>query len=119
MKVRESGWRVSIGVLLLFLLAPLALGEESPKIDLNTATLSQLDSLPGIGPVIAERILELREKSGPYKRIEDLMNIRGIGEKKFLKLKDLITVTTPKPKSEGDLESLEFGQRSALRAKAG
>ncbi len=102
MKVRESGWRVSIGVLLFSLLAPLALGEERPKIDLNTATLSQLDSLPGIGPVIAERILELREKSGPYKRIEDLMNIRGIGEKKFLKLKDLITVKTPRQVSDGN-----------------
>ena len=42
MKVREPGWRVSIGVLLLFLLAPLALGEEMPRIDLNKATLSQL-----------------------------------------------------------------------------
>ena len=110
MKVRESGWRVSIGVLLFFLLAPPTLGEESPKIDLNTATLSQLDSLPGIGPVIAERILELREKSGPYKRIEDLMNIRGIGEKKFLKLKDLITVKTPKPKSEGKIQDPEIQQ---------
>ncbi len=102
MKVRESGWRVSTEVLLLFLLVPPTLGEESPKIDLNTATLSQLDSLPGIGPVIAERILELREKSGPYKRIEDLMNIRGIGEKKFLKLKDLITVKTPRQGSDGN-----------------
>ncbi len=108
MKVRESGWRVSIGVLLLFLLAPLALGEEIPKIDLNTATLSQLNGLPGIGPVIAERILELREKSGPYKRIEDLMNIRGIGEKKFLKLKDLITVKTPKQESEGKIQNSEI-----------
>jgi competence protein ComEA len=75
-----------------------------PRIDLNKATLSQLDSLPGIGPVIAERILELREKSGPYKRIEDLMNIRGIGEKKFLKLKDLITVKPPKQGSDGNLQ---------------
>ncbi len=108
MKVRESGWRVSIGVLLLFLLAPLALGEEIPQIDLNTATLSQLNGLPGIGPVIAERILELREKSGPYKRIEDLMNIRGIGEKKFLKLKDLITVKTPKQESEGKIQNSEI-----------
>ena len=108
MKVRESGWRVSIGVLLLFLLAPLALGEEMPRIDLNKATLSQLDSLPGIGPVIAERILELREKSGPYKRIEDLMNIRGIGEKKFLKLKDLITAKTPRQESEGRIQNSEL-----------
>ncbi len=100
MKVRESVWRVSLGVLILLLLAPLVLGEEIPKIDLNTATLSQLDGLPGIGPVIAERILELREKSGAFKRIEDLMNIRGIGEKKFLKLKDLITVETPKQRSD-------------------
>ena len=52
--------------------------------------------------MIAERILELREKSGPYKRIEDLMNIRGIGEKKFLKLKDLITVKTPRQVSDGN-----------------
>ena len=102
MKVRESAWQVSVGILILFLLVPLTLGEEIPKIDLNTATLSQLNDLPGIGPVIAERILELREKSGPYKRIEDLMNIRGIGEKKFLKLKDLITV---KKKQESDSNS--------------
>ncbi len=100
MKVNGSHWRRSVGVFILFLLAPLALGEEMPRIDLNKATLSQLDSLPGIGPVIAERILELREKSGPYKRIEDLMNIRGIGEKKFLKLKDLITVKTKQPSDE-------------------
>ncbi len=99
MKSKRSHWGRSVGILILFLLAPLALGDESPKIDLNTATRSQLDGLPGIGPVIAERILELREKSGPYKRIEDLMNIRGIGEKKFLKLKDLITV---KPKQQSD-----------------
>ncbi len=102
MKVRESAWRVSLGVLILLLLVPLVLGEEIPRIDLNKATLSQLNSLPGIGPVIAERILELRQKSGPFKRIEDLMNIRGIGEKKFLKLKDLITL---KPKRQSDESS--------------
>ncbi len=92
--------KVAVGVLILCLSAPLALGEEVPRIDLNKATLSQLNSLPGIGPVIAERILELRQKSGPFKRIEDLMNIRGIGEKKFLKLKDLITVKTKRPSDE-------------------
>jgi len=104
MKSKRSHWGRSVGILILFLLAPLALGDEIPKIDLNTATRSQLDGLPGIGPVIAERILELREKSGPFKRIEDLMNIRGIGEKKFLKLKDLITVKTPNQESDGNIE---------------
>jgi len=107
MKIKGSHWRRCVGVFILFLLAPPALGEEMPRIDLNKATLSQLDSLPGIGPVIAERILELREKSGPYKRIEDLMNIRGIGEKKFLKLKDLITVK-PKQQSDGGSQTSEI-----------
>jgi competence ComEA-like helix-hairpin-helix protein len=104
MKVRRSAWQASVGVLILCLSAPLARGEEIPKIDLNKATLSQLNGLPGIGPVIAERILELREKSGPFKRIEDLMNIRGIGEKKFLKLKDLITIKPPKQESEVSIQ---------------
>ncbi len=108
MKVKGSHWRRSVGVFILLLLAPLALGEETPRIDLNKATLSQLNSLPGIGPVIAERILELREKSGPFKRIEDLMNIRGIGEKKFLKLKDLITVKKRK-ESDGNSEIQKSG----------
>jgi len=108
MKSKGSHWERSIGIWILLLLVPPTLGEEIPKIDLNTATLAQLDSLPGIGPVIAERILELREKSGSYKRIEDLMNIRGIGEKKFLKLKDLITVKTPKQESEGKIQNSEF-----------
>ncbi len=104
MQAKRSAWQAEIGVLILLLLVPPTLGDEIPKIDLNTATRSQLDGLPGIGPVIAERILELREKSGPFKRIEDLMNIRGIGEKKFLKLKDLITVKTPKQESDGNIE---------------
>ncbi len=108
MKSKRSHWGRSVGILILFLLAPLALGDEIPKIDLNTATRSQLDGLPGIGPVIAERILELREKSGPFKRIEDLMNIRGIGEKKFLKLKDLITAKT-KQQSDGNFEIQKSG----------
>ena len=98
---------MKVSALMLFLLAPLALGEEMPRIDLNTATLSQLNGLPGIGPVIAERIVELREKSGPFKRIEDLMNIRGIGEKKFLKLKDRITLK-PKQQSEESSQNSEI-----------
>ena len=62
------------------------------KIDLNSATLCELDSLPGIGLSMAERILEFRRKNGPFRRVEDLMNVRGIGEKKFLKLRDRIKV---------------------------
>lgn len=65
-------------------------------INLNTATPAQLESLPGIGARTAERIVEYRQKNGGFKKIEELMNVRGVGEKGFLKLKPLITVTPPK-----------------------
>jgi len=62
-------------------------------ININTATQTQLESLPGIGAKAAERILEYRKKNGTFKKVEDLMNVKGIGEKSFLKLKPLLTVT--------------------------
>ena len=65
-------------------------------INLNTATVAQLETLPGIGKSTAERILEYRQKNGGFKKVEDLMNVRGIGEKSFLKMKALITVSAPK-----------------------
>ncbi|HEX5107774.1 MAG TPA: helix-hairpin-helix domain-containing protein [Vicinamibacterales bacterium] len=65
-------------------------------VNLNTATAAQLEALPGIGKATAERIIEYRQKSGGFKKIEDLMNVRGIGEKNFLKLKPLITVSAPR-----------------------
>ena len=76
--------------------APAAKASASAPVNLNTATVSQLETLPGIGKSTAERILEYREKSGGFKKIEDLMNVRGIGEKSFLKLKPLVTVAAAK-----------------------
>ena len=72
--------------------------EPFRKIDLNTATLRELDSLPGIGPSMAQRIVQFRVRNGLFKRIEDLMNVRGIGEKKFLRIKDRIVIGPPAPK---------------------
>ena len=65
-------------------------------LNLNTATEAELAKLPGIGPATATRILEYRQKNGAFKKIEELMNVRGIGEKAFLKLKPLVTVVAPK-----------------------
>jgi competence protein ComEA len=70
---------------------PAQVAEKSP-INLNAATLEQLETLPGIGRKVAERILEYRTKSGGFKKVEELMNVKGIGEKSFLKIKPLISV---------------------------
>ena len=75
---------------------PAAKALASGPLNLNTATVAQLETLPGIGKSTAERILEYREKSGGFKKIEDLMNVRGIGEKSFLKLKPLVIVSAGK-----------------------
>ena len=73
---------------------PAAKASASGPLNLNTATVAQLETLPGIGKSTAERILEYRQKSGGFKKIEDLMNVRGIGEKSFLKLKPLVIVSS-------------------------
>jgi competence protein ComEA len=62
-------------------------------VNLNSATVAEIATLPGVGPKAAERIVEYRQKNGGFKKIEELMKVKGIGEKSFLKLKPLITVT--------------------------
>ena len=66
-------------------------GKEK-KVNINTASVSELDSLPGIGPSLAQRIIEYREDNGNFKSIEELQNVKGIGEAKYSDIKDNITV---------------------------
>jgi competence protein ComEA len=65
-------------------------------VNINSASTTDLEALPGIGAKTAARIIEYRQKNGPFKKIEELMNVRGVGEKNFLKLKEQITVAAAK-----------------------
>jgi competence protein ComEA len=60
-------------------------------ININTASLAELDSLPGIGPALAQRIIDYREENGAFTTIEDIMDVSGIGPATFDRIKDLIT----------------------------
>jgi competence protein ComEA len=103
---------VTVVLLVLGLAVATAAAQDAPRrssptssasapINLNTATVAQLESLPGIGKATAERILEYRQKNGSFKKVEDLMNVRGVGEKSFLTLKPLITVAPAKGEPAG------------------
>lgn len=62
------------------------------KININKATQTELETLPGVGPSTAEKIIAYRKQNGNFKNIEDIMNVNGIGESKYNKIKDLISV---------------------------
>ncbi len=68
-----------------------ASGEGGGPIQLNRATAAELDELPGIGPVIAQRIVDYRETKGPFQTVEDLLDVPGIGEAKLASIRDLVT----------------------------
>jgi competence ComEA-like helix-hairpin-helix protein len=91
-------FQVFLSLLLLGLIPSGAFSHEKSKansatrIDLNRATLQELTSLPGIGIVTARRIIEFREKNGPFRRVEEVLIIRGISKKKFQQLLQRISV---------------------------
>lgn len=69
-----------------------AQGTTEKKININTAPAAELQKLPRIGPKIAQRIIDFRNQNGNFKNVEEIIKVRGIGEKVFKQIKDMITV---------------------------
>ena len=72
--------------------AVIANNQQPKRININTASANELETLPGIGKALAARIIEHREKYGPFRKPEHLIIVRGISDKRFQALRDLITV---------------------------
>ena len=71
-----------------------AAGKPAPigKVNINSASAEQLSTLPGVGAKLAARIVEHRQKAGPFKSVQELMNVQGVGEKNFEKLQPYLTL---------------------------
>ena len=87
-KKDSDGELIAVGVAAL----PGASGTSGGPVDLNTATLEQLQTLPGVGPVLAQRILDYRDQHGGFATVADLQKVTGIGASKYNDLKNRVTV---------------------------
>jgi competence protein ComEA len=101
------GWRalaatLNCGLFVLLSCAVPAFAKKIPPahpIDLNTATVKELEQLPGVGPTTAKAIVEFRTKAGRFRRISDLLVIRGISEAKLTRMRPYITIGPPPKKT--------------------
>ena len=95
---------VALIATLLFVLSFVAAQAQkhppAKPIDLNLANVKELQELPGVGPVTAQRIIDLREKGGRFHRVEDLLAVRGISQKKLDALRPYVTVSAPPPPAQ-------------------
>ncbi|GEM_PF-2270072 len=86
---------ISLAVAIILAFAPLSAQKKHPSkpIDLNVANIKELEELPGVGAVTAQRIIDARQKSGKFHRIEDLLAIRGISTKRLEILRPYVTIS--------------------------
>jgi competence ComEA-like helix-hairpin-helix protein len=97
---RDAALAIAVALSLLSFVAFLEAQKTPPAkpIDLNTASVEQLQQLPGVGPATAKAIVQFREKSGPFQRPENLLAIHGISPARFKKIKPYVIVVPPPKK---------------------
>jgi len=90
---------LSAGLTIVFLCSALGAQKKPPArpIDINVANIKELQELPGVGQVTAQRIVDMRQKSGRFRRVEDLLAIRGISQRKLDAMRPYIVVSSPPP----------------------
>ena len=74
--------------------------EKPALVDVNSASAADLEKLPGIGPALAKRIVEFREKNGPFQSVDDLIKVQGIGEKSLARFREFVTASKPQKKQQ-------------------
>jgi len=92
LKVKAAASLLIAVVLLVSPALPVYAQSPAKKININTATTEELQALPRVGPKIAQRIVDFRKENGKFQRVEDIMKVKGIGEKTFLRMRNMITV---------------------------
>ena len=99
---RERRIRISPAICLLLVLIAGLIARAEPKkrppaqpLDLNSATAEELQELPGVGPGMAKAIVDFRQKSGPFRRVEELLAIRGITKQRLEKIRPYVKIVPP------------------------
>ncbi len=95
MRNHQRLFAAAVVVLSLLAIAAPALAGEGKAVNVNTATVAEFQLLPRIGPAVAARIVEQREKNGPFKSLDDLLLVRGIGEASYEQLKPYLALSGP------------------------
>ncbi|MFC1862681.1 ComEA family DNA-binding protein [Thermodesulfobacteriota bacterium] len=83
---------LTVIIAVVFSMTPLALAADAGKIDLNKASVEDLLQLKGVGKTYAERIVEYRNENGPFKKVEEIMMVKGIGQKTFDSIKTQLVI---------------------------
>ena len=102
MSWRSLSLRVFLSLCLVVFLSAAASAEKKKPplkpVNINTANAEELQQVPGIGPATAQKILQMRKSYGPFKSVDDLLAIRGLGQKRLDKMRKYLTVGQPPPK---------------------
>jgi competence protein ComEA len=100
-RIVTAGLGLVLALTLIAGTAHAAKAQPVGKVNINSATAQQLEALPGVGPKLAARIVEYRQKSGGFKSAQELMNVKGIGEKNFEKIQAYVTASGEASKAAG------------------